>query len=189
MAIIFTPYAAGVVSWLCGGFCRHVCVMNDLIPEKDRAIVASLLGREPRGLEAIQVRNAAGEPSVIRVSSLVAGKPFPTLFWLIDRELNYKLDQLESKGVIALIQQQVDSSDRLRQALHQDHESYIGMRKSYMTDAARSKLTELGYYEALMRRGIGGIADFTRIRCLHTYYAAHLVKNNTIGQLLESGHL
>ena len=39
--------------------------------------------------------------------------------------------------------------------------------------------------EVLQARGVGGIADFTRIRCLHTWYAAHLVVPNTIGRLLD----
>jgi len=163
--------------------------MSSFFSEKDRAVVAGLLGREPRGLEAVQVRNIRGEPSVIRVSSLVDGKPFPTLFWLIDKELNYKLDQLESSGIIALIQSQVHDSDHLQQALRDDHESYIALRKSYMSENIRATLTGLGYYESLMQRGIGGIADFSRIRCLHTWYAAHLVKKNTVGLLLESNHL
>ena len=46
--------------------------------------VAQLLGREPRGLEAIEIIDEAGQPSVIRVSSLVDGKPFQLCFgWLI----------------------------------------------------------------------------------------------------------
>ena len=38
---------------------------------------------------------------------------------------------------------------------------------------------------ALDERGIGGISEPTRIRCLHTWYAAHLVTPNTIGQLVD----
>ncbi len=49
-----------------------------------RARVAALLGRDPRGLEAIAVAAADGSPMVIRVASLVDDTPFPTLFWLVD---------------------------------------------------------------------------------------------------------
>ena len=37
----------------------------------------------------------------------------------------------------------------------------------------------------LSNKGIGGIADFCRIRCLHSWYAAHLVIPNTVGRLLD----
>jgi len=40
--------------------------------------------------------------------------------------------------------------------------------------------------ETLDKRGIGGIENFTRIRCLHTYYAAHLIQPNTIGAMIEA---
>ena len=76
--------------------------MNANVSIEDREIVAGLLGREPRGLEAIQVRDDQGRPSVIRVSSLVDGKPFPTLFWLVDKDINYWLDGLEAAGTIKL---------------------------------------------------------------------------------------
>ena len=70
--------------------------MGEGVSSDDRLLITELLGREPRGLAAVQVRNAKGEPSVIRVESLVDQKPFPTLFWLIDKELNYWLDGLGS---------------------------------------------------------------------------------------------
>ena len=54
--------------------------------------VAVLLGRKPRGLEDIPVTQANGQPMVIRVASLVEEKPFPTLFWLIDPALCYRID-------------------------------------------------------------------------------------------------
>ena len=70
--------------------------------------VTDLLGRNPRGLRAVEVVNDAGEPSVIRVASVVDYKPFPTLFWLIDRTLCYRIDQLEASGLIRILQDQVD---------------------------------------------------------------------------------
>ena len=39
---------------------------------------------------------------------------------------------------------------------------------------------------ALSQRGIGGISEPDRIRCLHTWYAAHLVVPNGIGDIVES---
>jgi len=49
----------------------------------------------------------------------------------------------------------------------------------------RLRLQELGFADALVNKGIGGIADFTSIRCLHTWYGAHLVVANTVGGLLD----
>lgn len=159
------------------------------ISKQDYLAVADLLGREPRGLEAIQVRNSTGEPSVVRVSSLVENKPFPTLFWLVDKAINYQLDQFEAEGLIAILQNQIDASAELTAELRQSHVDYIELRERYMRQKIKSKLMDLGYYKDLQKRGIGGIADFTRIRCLHTHYASHLVKPNLVGRMLDSGYL
>lgn len=147
--------------------------------------VAVLLGRKPRGLEDIPVTQANGQPMVIRVASLVEEKPFPTLFWLIDPALCYRIDQAEANGLIKQLQETIDESPDLQQAMTEDHRAHIALRETFMSAAVKQRLDELGFGEVLADKGIGGIADFTRIRCLHTWYAAHLVVPNTVGVLLD----
>jgi uncharacterized protein len=147
--------------------------------------VAILLGRQPRGLEEIAVTGPAGEPVVIRVASLVDDKPFPTLFWLVDPALCYRIDQLEAAGLIKQLQRRIDADPDLQRGMRDDHLAHIALRDRYIHPAVRLRLHELDFGEALVHKGIGGIADFTRIRCLHTWYGAHLVVANTIGGLLD----
>ncbi|MEM1189662.1 MAG: DUF501 domain-containing protein [Pseudomonadota bacterium] len=151
-----------------------------------RAFVRDRLGREPRGLRAIAVGDEAGRPMVIRVASVVDGKPFPTLFWLVDAQLCLRIDRAEASGLIATLQTQVDESETLRGAMRDDHQAHIALRDGFLEDHERARLASAGYQKALQERGIGGIADFSRIRCLHTWYAAHLVVPNTIGTLLDA---
>jgi len=136
-------------------------------------------------MEAVAVSGPCGEPRVIRVASLVEDEPFPTLFWLVDPDAVYHIDGLEAGGLIAELQGRVDASGPLREAMAGDHRAHIALRDSLMSESVRRRLAELGYDDVLAEKGIGGIADFTRIRCLHTWYAAHLVVPNTIGALLE----
>ncbi len=150
-----------------------------------RARVAGLLGREPRGLEAVAVTAADGSPMVIRVASLVDDTPFPTLFWLVDPGLNYRIDQAEAGGLIKQLQGRIDADPSLQERMRADHQAYIALRDSYTSAAVRCRMAQLGFADVLDDRGIGGIADFGRIRCLHTWYAAHLVVPNTIGGLLD----
>jgi hypothetical protein len=35
---------------------------------------------------------------------------------------------------------------------------------------------------AFKERGIGGLQDWDRVKCLHMHYAHHLVRENVIGQ-------
>jgi hypothetical protein len=69
--------------------------------------------------------------------------------------------------------------------MRDDHLAHIALRDRYMPLQIRLRFQELGYADALVNKGIGGIADFTRIRCLHTWYGAHLVVANTVGGLLD----
>jgi hypothetical protein len=149
-------------------------------------IVAQRLGRRPRGLRAVAVADASGLPTVIRVASVVDGRPFPTLYWLIDPALNYRIDRAEAAGTIAQFQARVDADPALQSAMTEDHRRHIARRESYLTDDERVHLDVSGHWAAITERGIGGIADFTRIRCLHTWYAAHLVEANTVGGLLDA---
>ena len=153
------------------------------------AQVAALLGREPRGLEVVEAVDAKGQPSVIRVASLVDDKPFPTMFWLVDKTLNYKIDQLEAGGLIAKMQLEIDASEALQASMIADHQQFIQLRDTNMSPEIKARLVEQNYYDALQKRGIGGIANFIRIRCLHTYYASHCVVPNTIGGWLDSEYL
>lgn len=150
-----------------------------------RETVAGLLGREPRGLEDVPVLDTLGRPSVIRVASLVDDKPFPTLFWLVDADLCYRIDQVEAAGLIRELQGKIDADPDLQARMRRDHEKYMALRDSLISERDRKRIEELGYTGVFARKGIGGIADFTRIRCLHTWYAAHLVKPNTVGTLLD----
>lgn len=159
--------------------------MSDAISETQRQQVNALLGRDARGLREIPVTDCAGRPRVIRVASVVDGKPFPTLYWLVDRDINYRIDQLEAGGLISELQAQVDADPDLQAAMAEDHRVHIERRNALMTPADREALEASGLFKTLQSRGIGGIEKPTRIRCLHTWYAAHLVEPNTIGRLVD----
>lgn len=151
-----------------------------------RKLIAQRLGREPRGLREVAVADEEGAPVVIRVASLVDGKPFPTLYWLIDPAINYRIDRAEACGTIAELQARVNADAALQAAMAADHRRHIARREAFLSVAERAQLKSSGQWSAIHERGIGGIADFARIRCLHTWYAAHLVEANVVGALLEA---
>jgi hypothetical protein len=133
----------------------------------------------------VVVSGADGSPRVIRVASLVEDAPFPTLFWLVDPVLNYRIDRAEAAGLIRQLQARIDADPALQHQMRADHRAHIALRDSYLTPESRQRLQDLGFGDVLAARGIGGIADFSRIRCLHTWYAAHLVVANTVGGMLD----
>ena len=156
-----------------------------MITTQVRARVADLLGREPRGLEAIALAAPDGSPMVIRVASLVDDTPFPTLFWLVDPALCYRIDQAEAGGLIKQFQALINAEPKLQEQMLADHRAYTELRDGYIPPACRQRLEQLGFGDVLDHKGIGGIADPQRIRCLHTWYAAHLIVPKTIGNMLD----
>ena len=150
-----------------------------------RDFVTERLGREPRGFCDVSAFNTQGEPAVIRVSSVVDGKPFPTLFWLIDADISLKIDRLEAAGWIARLQRDVDNSATLQEQMELAHEAHKRLRETFLSEAERTLLTDRGMMSALSDRGIGGIKEPGRIRCFHTWYAAHMVETNCIGSAVD----
>ena len=106
------------------------------VSQQHRQRIAELLGREPRGLEDVSVTSSTGQPMVIRVASLVEDKPFPTLFWLVDAALCYRIDTVEAGGLIAQLQQRIDESADYQAQMADDHRRHIALRDSFMASMA-----------------------------------------------------
>ncbi len=125
----------------------------------DRERVRQLLGREPQGRYEVVVRRDDGWPVVLRNAPLLcSGRPMPTRFWLIDRELNRDVGRLESEGGVDRAEAEVDA-----EALAATHETY-GAERDAEIPADHTGPRPSG--------GVGG----TRIgvKCLHAHYAHHL---------------
>ena len=150
-----------------------------------RDFVAERLRREPRGFRDVAAFNAEGLPASIRVSSIVDGKPFPTLYWLIDAELSLHIDRLEAAGWIARVQSEIAINAVFRQRMQHDHAKHVALRDGYLLDDDRKILASNNMLAALSKRGIGGISEPDRIRCFHTWYAAHMVVPNCVGKIVD----
>jgi hypothetical protein len=150
-----------------------------------RDFVAERLGREPRGFRDVAAYNAKGLPASIRVSSIVDGKPFPTLYWLIDAELSLHIDRLEAAGWIARVQSEILTNSAFKKGMQLDHATHVVLRDGYLLDEERKLLASNNMLAALSKRGIGGISEPDRIRCFHTWYAAHMVVPNCVGKIVD----
>lgn len=164
--------------------------MGSAVSEQDLQVIRRQLGREPRGVLAVERRCCFGYPQVIKVQPLLlngAGEacPFPTLFWLTCPTLVEQLSRIEGQGQIKVIEKQLATDERLRQEYHRNHRDYITERWATLDGADRAVIEEKGLAEALRKRGIGGIADWERIKCLHLHYAHHLARGTTIGRWME----
>jgi hypothetical protein len=154
---------------------------QDRVPEPehadDRERVAQLLGRRPQGSYEIVVRRNDGWPVVVRNSPLLdSGRPMPTRYWLIDRELNKEIGRLEAEGGVNRAEAAVDP-----ETLAATHAAYAAERNTELQRLA----AEHGQHPGpLPSGGVGG----TRIgvKCLHAHYAHFLAGgDDPVGQWVD----
>jgi hypothetical protein len=141
------------------------------LTESDRAAIADLLGRPPRGAYTIVVRDPRGEPVVIRNAPLLDdGTPMPTLYWLVDSRLREVVSRLEAAGGVKAAADAVDPA-----ALRAAHERYAAEREALIpADHAGPRPTG----------GVGGTRRGTK--CLHAHYAWYLAGgDDPVGRWVE----
>lgn len=151
-------------------------------------MITRQLGRAPRGTESVAAVDGDGTPLVLRMAPIVGEAPFPTLYWLCSERLKVAISHLEAAGVIKQLEQRLAEDADFLAAYHQNHRDYVTARWAWMSEAQRADVARRGYTHVLTERGIGGITNWNRVRCLHTQYAHHLGSHNAIGQWLDDVH-
>lgn len=141
-------------------------------------MVTRLLGRTPQGSFTVAVRRIDGSPVVLTNEPLLdSGRPMPTRYWLIDRQLVRSIGRLESIGGVNQAEAEVDDA-----ALQAAHDAYA---------AKRDALIDPDYEGPRPYGGVGGTRK--GVKCLHAHYANFLVgADDPVGRwvedrLIESG--
>lgn len=122
----------------------------------DRVRVTALLGREPSGDYEVVVRDATGDPVVLRNAPLLHdGTPMPTRYWLVGREAVVAVSRLEAAGGVRRAESEIDPLE-----VADAHRRYAAERDDLVPAA------HLG------PRPSGGVAGTrTGVKCLHAHYA------------------
>jgi len=122
----------------------------------DRARVAELLGREPAGAFDVVVRDATGDPVVLRNAPFLDdGTPMPTRFYLVGSELVRQVSRLEAGGGVKAAEAAIDP-DELAAA----HRRY-GVERDAEISPDHDGPRPSG--------GVGGTR--TGVKCLHAHLA------------------
>lgn len=111
--------------------------------------------------------------------------PFPTLYWLACPDLHRQIAEQERYGLVLRVQRAIQADPALLRGVQEDHRTYIRERHDLLTPADRFEAGHSGILDALLTRGIGGLRDFSTIKCLHLHYAHHLARGSTIGRWMD----
>ena len=122
----------------------------------DHARVTALLGREPRCGYEVVVRNADGDPVVIRNEPLLDdGTPMPTRYWLVGEAESLAVSHLEAAGGVRRAAREVDPFE------------LIAAHARYWEE--REAAIPMGWDGPRPNGGVGGTRK--GVKCLHCHYA------------------
>lgn len=125
----------------------------------DRDRVEQLLGRPPRGAFDVAVRDADGEPVVIRNAPFLDdGTPMPTRYYLVAPDLVRSVSRLEASGGVREAERDIDPL-----AIEDVHVRYAADRDQAISPR-RSGPRPSG--------GVGGTR--VGVKCLHAHVAYEL---------------
>ncbi|HVB04706.1 MAG TPA: DUF501 domain-containing protein [Acidimicrobiales bacterium] len=126
---------------------------------EERALIASLLGREPAGAYRVAVRGADGRPIVIENAPFLDdGTPMPTSYWLVGRREAEAVGRLEAAGGVRRATAAVPAA--LVEAAHARHA------------AARDATIPAAHRGPRPSGGVGGTR--VGVKCLHAHLAWYL---------------
>lgn len=129
----------------------------------DRARVEQLLGRPPRGPFDVLVRDADGDPIVIRNSPFLDdGTPMPTRFYLVGADLVKAVSRLEAAGGVRLAETSIPAD-----VIADVHRRYA---------AERDALIDPEHTGPRPSGGVGGTR--VGVKCLHAHVAHELATGN-----------
>ena len=151
---------------------------------EEAELIARQIGRAPRGEVTVARRCPHGYPQVLRVPPWIDGAPFPTLYWLSCPFLVRAVAAIEADGWVARLEHRLAEDPLLRADLERAHAAYIAKRSSLLHGAGNLTTAEQERRRQLAVRGIGGIADRSRLKCLHLHVAHALAGRNPIGDLV-----
>jgi len=143
----------------CKGSPADIDTVDDLSRVADLQRVTQLLGREPEGEFEVAVRDADGEPLVLRNAPLMHnGRPMPTLYWLAGKSRLRDVSRLEAAGGVRAAEAEVDAVE-----LAAAHSRYSAERDRRLPN------------DYVGPRPSGGVAGTRQgVKCLHAHYAYYL---------------
>ena len=134
-------------------------------------MVASQLGRQPRGALGVAHRCPCGLPDVIETAPrLPDGTPFPTLYYLTCPRATVAMSRLEAAGLMREMTGRLAADPELRRAQLAAHHDYLTRRDAAARAAGVEPLPP-GTASA------GGMPD--RVKCLHALAAHELAVPGT----------
>ncbi len=150
----------------------------------DYLVLTQQLKRPPRGKITVIKRCDYGRPLVILAHfKFGEEKYFSNLFWLSCPWLVKELAKWEAEGWVKKFQKRLKEDEVFARAYYQSHLIFYRFKESLIE---LEPALPPGIKGDLLKRGIGGVSDWEKVKCLHAHYASWLIFGvNPIGSYLH----
>ena len=146
--------------------------------DEDLKVISSQLGRTPKNVLEVSYKCSYGFPVVVKSNPVLDEKPFPTIYWLTCPYLRYRISQIEAEGGIVKYEKIINSSKAL---FHLQEKAHLLARKEAIELAGDNEWI----IKRIKKGGMGGISDFSHLKCLHLQVAYHLGGiRNPVGKMV-----
>ena len=143
--------------------------------EDDLAVIARQLQREPRDVYGISYRCPCGKPAVIETRPRLSdGTPFPTFYYATCPRLTGAISTLETTGLMADMNNRLETDPELAGAYAAAHEDYLAAR-AVVAAELEMDVPEIDDVSA------GGMPN--RVKCLHSLIAHSLSTESGVNPL------
>tara|TARA_R110000868_G_scaffold117600_15_gene312557 strand:+ start:61808 stop:62326 length:519 start_codon:yes stop_codon:yes gene_type:complete len=157
-----------------------------MISKDELDIITIQLGRAPVGALEVMARDSENQPAVLKVDPFPNKKPFPSLYWLTSPILHKAIADIERTAWIKEFENEIiPNNEDFLARIQNDNQLYRDLRWALFKSLHDENLVEEKYLKVLRETGIGGIQNFTRVRCLHMHYAFHVVHGGLVGEELD----
>jgi len=141
------------------------------VSQADLDAIEQQLQRTPRDVHAIAYRCPCGRPAVVETPPRLSdGTPFPTFYYATCPKLTGAISTLETTGLMAAMNQRLESDPELAGAYHAAHDDYIAARSALGMDVPEVENVSAG-----------GMPD--RVKCLHSLVAHSLAAGKGVNPL------
>ena len=145
--------------------------MSREVSQADLDCIGRQLQRQPRDVHAIAYRCPCGNPAVVETPPRLAdGTPFPTFYYATCPKLTGTISTLENGGLMAEMNERLQSDPELAGAYAAAHDDYLAARA-----ALGIEVPEVDGISA------GGMPD--RVKCLHSLVAHSLAAGPEVNPL------
>lgn len=151
------------------------------IGNSDKKVIEWQIGRTLENEFEVCTKCQWDFPVSFSAPPIVRDRPFPTIHWLCCPYLQREISKLEAEGLINEIEARLISDEVLCNGYLDAHKN----TNQAIMEQLKRKRAPLWFLKALEGRGIGGMKDFTHIKCLHMHVANLLCGvDNPIGKIV-----